>query len=290
MFYAFMPIFTRLVYRAEDIAPLDVSTGRFLVAVITVFLLLFITGEYRKLKQLTQNQFLILVLLGVIFSVPAILAAFTLQHIPAPIFILLVYTYPAMVAIFSMLLGEHLPPVKWMAIGLAFIGCALAVSKPVEVENPSYLIVPIITAAAIAVYIVALGRYNTVSGLPSGAVIIASTLVVMLLIDLVRGVHLPTSTDGILALIGLGSISTGLAMVLLIMGVNYIGATNASILDSFQPVMVVILAAVVLDESIHGLQVFGGVLVIFSVILLNLPPQITARFVPAPRQNRPIKS
>jgi drug/metabolite transporter (DMT)-like permease len=50
-----------------------------------------------------------------------------------------------------------------------------------------------------------------------------------------------------------------------------IGASNASILSTLEPVITVFLAALLLSEKINAMQLVGGGFILTSVILLHLP-------------------
>ena len=48
-----------------------------------------------------------------------------------------------------------------------------------------------------------------------------------------------------------------------------VGLTNAATLSTIEPVVTVILAALVLDEAITPLRIAGGVMILLAVILLT---------------------
>jgi drug/metabolite transporter (DMT)-like permease len=97
------------------------------------------------------------------------------------------------------------------------------------------------------------------------------TLLAAIPFALLTGLDIPTTTGGWLALIGLGTLSTTLPIVFMLVGILAIGAPNAAILSTIEPIMTVILAAIFLGESLGVMQGIGGAFILASVILLNAP-------------------
>src|SRR5262249_48540586 len=96
---------------------------------------------------------------------------------------------------------------------------------------------------------------------PTAAFVIAATI---------RGYHKPSGTAyGYAALLAL--VSTVLASILFYGAVRYIGAGTTSMLCTIDPLVSVVLAYVVLDESLSAGQLAGGALILTSVVALTLP-------------------
>lgn len=64
-------------------------------------------------------------------------------------------------------------------------------------------------------------------------------------------------------------ISTALAVTLFQKGIKIIGASNASILSTFEPIVSMILGVIILKEAITFKIVIGGLLILSSVVLLT---------------------
>jgi drug/metabolite transporter (DMT)-like permease len=269
--YAFFPIFTRYMYRTEDVTPLNIAFWRFVFAVALAWVLVGLRGQFAEVQQMPRNQVMVLLGLGAIFSLAAFSAVQSLEFVPAATHILLFYTFPSMVAVMSWFLGEHLSAAKWGAIGVALLGCLLTVGGEIEVEKPIYLTLPLVNALAIAVYMIVAGRYNRTSGLPSGAVSMSGTLIAIFVMAMIDGIRVPQSNEVRWALLGQAAISTVLPIVVTFIGITYIGVTHASIINTVEPVFVIILAYLFLDESIGPMQLIGGALIIASVAILHIP-------------------
>jgi drug/metabolite transporter (DMT)-like permease len=134
-----------------------------------------------------------------------------------------------------------------------------------------------LNAAAYAIYLVIAGRFQVATGLAAGSISITGTLLVLLPIGLFTNIAPPTDIRAFLALVGLGTIATVLPIVFMFRGIRYIGSTNASILSTIEPVMTLILAGILLGEMLIWQQGIGGILILLSVILLNLPRRFTKK-------------
>ena len=77
---------------------------------------------------------------------------------------------------------------------------------------------------------------------------------------------------GWLAVAGIALVSTVAAITLFFAGLERIGPTRASTLSTVEPLFTVLLAAVVLGETIAPLQLAGGALILAAVILLARAP------------------
>ena len=275
--YAFLPIFTRWIYTYADLNPWAVVVWRFIIGSVTAWILVLILGQQHQVQLLTRQEIKILLILGATFAIAGIMAAVALQNIPATSYTLLFYTYPAMVAVLAKLIGEFLGLQKWASVGLAFVGCMLTISAPIEIKHVSYLLFPLMNAAAYAVYLVIAGRFQVATGLAAGSISITGTLIVLLPLALLTDITPPTDIRAFLALLGLGTIATVLPIVFMFRGIRYIGSTNASILSTVEPIITLILAGILLSETLIWQQGIGGILILVSVILLNLPRRFTKK-------------
>ena len=71
-----------------------------------------------------------------------------------------------------------------------------------------------------------------------------------------------------MAIFAIALISTVLAFVTFFAGLKRIGPTTASTISTFEPIVAVVLAAIVLGETISPLQAVGGLFILAAVIIL----------------------
>jgi drug/metabolite transporter (DMT)-like permease len=69
------------------------------------------------------------------------------------------------------------------------------------------------------------------------------------------------------ALFGIGLVATALAMQAFYAGARRIGAAQASLVSTVEPVYTITLAALLLHESLAPIQILGGIMVIMGVII-----------------------
>ena len=87
----------------------------------------------------------------------------------------------------------------------------------------------------------------------------------------------------------IASVSTVMPIVLFMAGLARVGASTASIASTVEPVFTVVLAFVVLGETLGPLQLVGGALVLSAVVLLQLRSSVALGLgrEPARAQLRP---
>jgi len=263
--FGVMPIFARLAYNAGA-EPITVLFLRFTIAAV-VMNLIMVLGRTVYPRGLILLE---LILLGAICYVGESLAYFlALKMTSAGLVALLLYIYPALVtALSAIFLKEHLTRVKIVALFLALSGTALTLRIS---GGGSLLGILLGIAAAVdyAIYILLGSRILRRSGpMGSTTVIITSTAGVYAGIVAIRGVTYPATSTGWIAIITIALISTVLAFVTFFAGLKRIGPTSASTLSTFEPIVAVVLAAIVLGETISPFQIFGGILILAAVVLL----------------------
>jgi drug/metabolite transporter (DMT)-like permease len=261
-----MPIFARLAY-ASGADPITVLFLRFTLAAMVMTLIMIVT----KTAFPRGLILLELILLGAIGYVGESLAYFmALTMASAGLVALLLYIYPALVtALSAIFLKEHLTPAKLVALFLALSGTALTI-RITSGGSMLGILLGIAAAVDYAIYILLGSRIvRRSSPLGSTTVIIISTASVYTGIIAIRGATFPATSNGWMAIIAIALISTVLAFTTFFAGLKRIGPTNASTLSTFEPIVAVILAAIVLGESISPVELLGGVLILAAVVVLT---------------------
>jgi drug/metabolite transporter (DMT)-like permease len=100
-------------------------------------------------------------------------------------------------------------------------------------------------------------------------IIIASTAGVYAIIAPLHGMTFPVNIQGWIAILAIALISMVLAFVSFFAGLKRIGPTTASTLSTFEPIVAVALAAIVLGETITPVQALGGTLILAAVVILS---------------------
>ncbi len=261
-----MPIFARLAY-SSGADPITVLFLRFgIAAVVMLGIMLVSKTPFPRGLVLLE-----LILLGAIGYVGESLAYFTALTMASPgLVALLLYIYPALVtALSAIFLKEHLTTPKIVALFLALSGTVLAV-QITSGGSLTGILLGIVAAVDYAIYILLGSRIVRRSGsIGSTAIIIASTAGVYAIIAPIRGMVFPASAQGWMAILAIALISTVLAFVTFFAGLKRIGPTTASTLSTFEPIVAVALAAIVLGETITPVQALGGILILIAVVILS---------------------
>lgn len=261
-----MPIFARLAY-ASGADPVTVLFLRFGMAAAVMLGILFVS----KTPFPRGLILLELILLGAIGYVGESLAYFTALTIAsAGLVALLLYIYPALVTALSVIfLKEHLTTPKIVALFLALSGTVLTI-QITSGGSMIGILLGIAAAVDYAIYILLGSRIVRRSGsIGSTTIIITSTAGVYAVIAPIHGLAFPASALGWIAVLAIALISTVLAFVTFFSGLKRIGPTSAATLSTFEPIVAVALATIVLGESITPFQALGGILILVAVVILS---------------------
>jgi drug/metabolite transporter (DMT)-like permease len=182
---------------------------------------------------------------------------------------LLLYLYPVFVAILSSIfLKTKITLLKFTALALATFGAILTANP----QGGQWLGIFLALAAALiySIYIViGAGVMKKVSPLQSSTIIFASASLVYGAITSIHGAQWPSSQTGWLAIAGLTLIATVIPVATFLAGLKRIGPTNAAMLSTLEPLVTVLLAALLFGELLQPLTLLGGVLILVGVLLLT---------------------
>lgn len=202
---------------------------------------------------------------------------FALKHASASIVAVLLYTYPALVAgISAAFLDERLTGIRIGAIALTVAGCALVVQtfSPVARAQVAGIVLGLGAGLGYAVFNVLSHRWlpgrsrlvlMTYTFAMSGVAI--GALCVLTGSSLSPAGWSPTGW-GLLAVIV--AVPTGAAVLLYLGGIRRLGASQAAIVSTTEPLFTIALAAVVLGERLTAPQALGAALVLAGVTLAEL--------------------
>ncbi|MBK7701834.1 MAG: DMT family transporter [bacterium] len=259
-----MPIFGRLAYRS-GVDPVTLLLLRFSIATAIMLPVMFA----RRLPWPRGRTLLGLIVMGAAGYVGQSICFFTaLKHASAGLVSLLLYLYPALVAILSVVvLKERLTRRKALALGLALAGAVLTIGLSGG-GTPAGIALGVGAAVIYALYII-YGTHLLKSAppIPAAAVILAATAVYAGLVS-ARGPQWPATAAGWGWIAAIAAISTVVATVTFLAGLERIGPTSASTLSTVEPVISVSLAALVLGERLAPPGLIGGVMILGAVLLL----------------------
>lgn len=190
------------------------------------------------------------------------------------------YTYPAMVAAASAVLGhERLDRTRIAALALAIGGMVAVVAGGLGDGSGTGVDalgigLALVAAGCQTTFVVASRGYASVRTEEAmGSILVGSAviaLVVALLADGPAALARPLGDPGLLALlVGVGLFAAALPSFLFLTGIRRLGPVRAGILMLFEPVVGVALAAAVLHEGVTPLQLAGGATILAAAILVQ---------------------
>lgn len=186
---------------------------------------------------------------------------------------LLLYAYPAIVTVLSVLvLGARLTRRRVAALGLALAGAALTIGPELSGE-PLGVVLGASAAVIYSAYILVGSRLTPRSGaLPASAVVMAAAAAVFAVVVAVQRPSFPSTAGSWAAVVAIALVSTVVAITTFFAGMARLGAPDASTLSTLEPVVTVALAAAVLDERLAPAQLAGGALILSAVVVLARAP------------------
>ena len=259
---------------------------RFAIAAALFWALVFAaSGTVAELRALGRRDLAVALGLGAAGYAAQAGCFFTaLERIDASLLSLLLYTFPAMVAVAAIALGrEHADPTRLAALALASAGLVLVLAS----AEPGAL-----DAVGAALALGAALIYTTYILVSQGIAGRLSPTVLSALVCTGAAVSLAAGSaalgelrpgDVTLAgwgwLAGIALVSTVAAVSLFFAGLKRVGPTTASILSTVEPVVTVVLAFIVFGELLGTLQLIGGALVVAAVLVLGSyrPREATGR-------------
>lgn len=272
--------FGKMAYKSF-ILPGELLALRYSISAI--FMGLFIALTNPKSLKLTRFELISSLLLGIFgYALFSSLFFMALTGLSASLTVLLLYTYPIMVAVMSQyILKEHLGKFGVMALILATIGMLGLVWGEWSVSEPKFLIYGISAAFFYSIYIMYSRKYlSNVAAMPSSFYVQLGAGVVLSVIHF-RGVHgadrvLEIMSQHAILICTMAVICSFMAMTLFLAGLSRITSSEASILSTTEPLFGVLIAALFLGEKLTPIQFIGGILILAAMILISLPrPQIT---------------
>jgi len=186
---------------------------------------------------------------------------------------LLLYTFPIMVTLIAAVwLGEPITRRKAIALVLACLGLVLTVGG--AIQGSAIGVVFGLSAAIIYSVYIAVGTKLTpqAGAMPSATVVMLGGALTFVAVGAVHPPAWPHGGVGWLAVIAIGLLCSVVAALAFFAGLARVGASEAAMLSTFEPVVSVGMAAWLLGERLTVSQSVGGAVIIAAVLLLARAP------------------
>ncbi|MCY3778759.1 MAG: DMT family transporter [Chloroflexi bacterium] len=275
--FSAMPSLVKITYLHSMLEPMDIAIWRFIVAVPVMWVMVVYRRRSASLSRKSDAPVKQVLLIGVMISAAVLAAFFALERLPASTYIVLFYTYPAMVVLLSAALGERIGYRAWLALTMALAGVVLTVPNFFGVSVGDWLGVLLVLGNAVIVaiyYILSKRALNGVVDLSgSSAWMMLGTLLVMLLLIPLRGLQLPQNPQTLVTLVGIAVLGTVLPVFAINIAIQRIGAARASLVSTVEPPLSMVMSMAILGEAIFAIQWLGAALIVGSVIALQFRPR-----------------
>ena len=271
-----MGIFGKLAYD-EGATVGTLLSVRFVLAALLFWVVLACAGALRGMRSVSRRDVGIALALGGLgYSAQAGAYFAALDRLDASLLSLLLYTFPAMVAVAAIVLGRERASVRTaVALLLASGGLVLVLAGAGAGELDALGAALGVAAAVIySVYILSSsGISSRVPALVLSALVCTGAAVTLTLAGVLGGwLRLgDVSAAGFGWLGAIAAVSTVGAITLFFAGLRRVGPTAAAILSTAEPVTTVVLAWLAFGESLGPVQLLGGALVVLAVVVQSTP-------------------
>ena len=286
--YGTGPLFAKSVYHA-GLDWMALLAWRFFFATVISWLWLFAQPRARaELCLLDRRTIARLLFTGATFVLTASVYYGAIQRIPTSLEALLMYAYPAVVAVLSMRLGYPFRGrLAWGSLAVVLVGAVLTIGGIEAGVDQLGIAVGALSPLTYAIYIIlaawmagerpgqtadmrSKGKGADVSPPVAGAVMMTGTWLTMLVVaGVAREPLLPQAVpmEAWPGLFGIGLFAGAIAIQAFYASVARIGAAQASLMATVEPLVVIALGVGFLSEMLTPIQLLGAALVLAGVLL-----------------------
>lgn len=263
-------IFVRFI----PMASAAIAFCRGVLGCLFLLILMVITGKKPHFTDIKQNRW-ILAISGAAIGINWILLFESYRYTTVAIATICYYLAPAFVTLGSPLVGEKLSAKKLLCIGVAMVGMVF-VSGVLQGNQHSSLLGVVLGVGAAVFYASVILMNKKLSPISAYDKTLcqlgAASLVVTPYILMSGGISFAQmSALSWVMLSILGVVHTGIAYALYFGGIKDVNAQTAAILSYLDPVLSILLSALILHEQLDTFSVTGAVLILGSAIYSELP-------------------
>jgi drug/metabolite transporter (DMT)-like permease len=258
------PIFARMSYDAGA-NPETYLFIRFLIASPVMFLIMMARGYAIPRGKLLFS----LILIGGIATGTTFCFYTAIRLAPVNLIIVITYMYPTMVTLLSaVFLKQSITGFKIAALLMTTVGIVFAIGM----DSGGYVL-GIILAVGTAIchsFFLILGSLSIQKAgpFPATTIIIFSGAIIYGIYVSIQGPQWPMNISGWYAIMASALFSTALGLITFFAGLKRIDTANAAIISTFEVVVTVALAIIILGETLSLPKILGAGMVISAVVIL----------------------
>ncbi|NQV54844.1 MAG: DMT family transporter [Rhodospirillales bacterium] len=245
--------------------PLALSTTRFILPAVLVFLILKFSRKPLLMEGPAKWVGIILGLVTVIYNF-ALLSA--IELLPVSIAILIFYLFPILTAFFLAFLGwGRLTPAMMISAFIAFFGLALALAVRFDDLNKLGLAFGLVSAIGFAIVCTLSNRVMRGHDSLQGTLYICVvTTITMIVISVAVGAfNLPTTGAGWAGFMG-SHILYAAAIIGFYVSISMVGAAATTFFSNLEPIVVVGAGYILLGQLISPWQMVGVAIVVTALV------------------------
>jgi len=267
--YGMMPILSVNALRSGT-AVSTLLFSRFALAALLLWLYIIVRKVPYKTSMKTVVYISIIGLMG--FTVASVTIYTAYKYISGSIATLILFSHPIFVMIFEKILFKHKTTFRRIfAIVLTSLGLVIVlyVNESIHMKG---VILSFISSIAYGGYCLGLSEKNTqkLSGVTVTAYVATVTAIAMAIQCFYVSVPLlPTTKEAIISALLLTFISTLLASITFYEGLSIVGPSSATLISSIEPMFVVLLSGLILNETIGLNTIIGGIIIVLGIIVLE---------------------
>ncbi|MCI1721737.1 MAG: DMT family transporter [Lachnospiraceae bacterium] len=279
-------LFSLLLFGSNGIIAGSIRLESYQIILLRTFLgsllLLMVCAATHSLRGVMKHkrELLFVILSGVCMGISWMFQYEAYRRIGIGITSLLYCLGPILVVILArVLFREGITLKKGVCLAAVTIGAILTGGVSVrQGANAIGILCALMCAFAYAGMILLNKKNKSIAGLSNPAIQLTAAFATALLYSSVRwlansapSIHL--SSDEWLPVLLLGLVNTGIGCYLYFSSIPKIPAQTVAVCDYIEPLSAFILAALILHESISGLQIAGAVLIVIGAAAWNIVPR-----------------
>jgi drug/metabolite transporter (DMT)-like permease len=299
--YGTGPLFFKAYVYPAGVDWIAMLAWRFAFAALVSWVWLLVQPHARAaLGGLDRRTIARLLMTGAFFVVNASVYYAAVERIDISLVALLMSVYPALVAVVSLRLGYKFEGrLAWGSLAIVILGTALTIGGIKPGTDQGGIVLALLSPVAYAAYIMltawmagerpgqtadmrSRGRGAEVSPPVAGAIMMTGTLAMTVAVALLAREPLSPAQIPSAAwpgLIGIGVFAAAIAIQAFYASAARIGAAQASLMATVEPVVVIFLGIIFLGESFAPIRIVGAAVVLAGVLLAQLA---------TPSESRPV--
>jgi len=266
LMYATLPILGKLAFQTG----LSPSAALLLRYLFSILLLAIYIGLLKREQVLTLTP--LVIVQGILLTMGSLFYFYSLKYLSAGITTVIFFLYPVLVSCLSIpIYHEKIRPRLLLALPLAIAGIIMVSGINGNLNSLPYQGVVLALLACLSYSIYGLIGQKTVAKTDPLSMTATLSLVAVIMIacfsnrELQFLLHL--SMNQILVGLIMAVLNTLLAVLFFLKGIKKIGAARAALISTAEPPLCLLMAFLILGETLTLLQLVGSLLVFASMLL-----------------------